>query len=197
VLITVICFRFFADRVDWRHRGNGPIYMQPLCFREVVMPKKPSSGSRSSEVDAERRKFLKHGGAALITGAAFSSLPALADARWAKNPGREEDSGPARVFHGLWKRPNLLILITDQERFPQHWPEGCADANLPNRKRLADHGLTFTPTFCASTMCTPSRATLFIAFQEHRSRNLRSIRQAVPEGFRRSPLRYHQGVLNH
>jgi arylsulfatase A-like enzyme len=51
--------------------------------------------------------------------------------------------------------------MTDQERYPQYWPPGWADANLPNRKRLADHGLTFTRAFCNAAMCSPSRATLF------------------------------------
>ena len=54
-----------------------------------------------------------------------------------------------------------MLIITDQERYPQYWPDGWADANLPNRKRLADHGLTFTRAFCNAAMCSPSRATLF------------------------------------
>jgi arylsulfatase A-like enzyme len=59
------------------------------------------------------------------------------------------------------RRPNIIILMTDQERVPMHWPDGWADANLPNRKRLARHGLTFTNAFCAASMCSPSRATIF------------------------------------
>ena len=42
-----------------------------------------------------------------------------------------------------------------------HWPPGWEDENLPNRKRLADMGLTFTRAFCNAAMCSPSRATLF------------------------------------
>lgn len=119
------------------------------------MPEDPSDRSKHSEVDFSRREFLRKGGAALAAGAVLSSLPAGADS------GRGEGSGEERVTHKSWKRPNLLILITDQERYPQHWPEGFADAYLPNRKRLSDRGLTFTRAFCASSMCTPSRATLF------------------------------------
>jgi arylsulfatase A-like enzyme len=62
---------------------------------------------------------------------------------------------------GRANRPNIILIITDQERSPQYWPPGWADANLPNRKRLADHGLTFTRAFCSTAMCSPSRATLF------------------------------------
>lgn len=58
-------------------------------------------------------------------------------------------------------RPHLLILVSDQERYPRYWPAGWADTNLPNHKRLADHGLTFQRAFCNTSMCSPSRATLF------------------------------------
>lgn len=125
------------------------------------MPKKPSDESRPSGVNIERRKFLKQSGAALVSGVVLSPLSALAGTGGDGNASSEEYSMPVRVGRYIWERPNLVILITDQERFPQHWPKGWADANLPNRKRLADHGLTFTQAFCASSMCTPSRATLF------------------------------------
>lgn len=59
------------------------------------------------------------------------------------------------------KRPNIILIITDQERAPMHWPENWAETNLPNRKRLADRGVTFNRAFCNSAMCSPSRATLF------------------------------------
>ncbi len=120
----------------------------------------PSEKPDQAGVDLGRRAFLQKGGAALASGVALTSLPALAgggEGAAAREEGRAEE----RVTAQGWKKPNLLILITDQERYPQHWPEGWADANLPNRKRLSDRGLTFTSAFCASAMCTPSRATLF------------------------------------
>lgn len=119
------------------------------------MSREPIDERGSSETDSSRRKFLKKGGAALAAGVALSSLPSAASSDG------EEGSAEERVTQRSWKHPNLLILITDQERYPQHWPEGWADANLPNRKRLSDRGLTFDRAFCASSMCTPSRATLF------------------------------------
>ena len=115
------------------------------------MTEKPKDPRIRSETDAGRRDFLKKGGAALASGVALTSLPALAGAGGVgpEGAGGQEESAPERVSRRSWNRPNLLILITDQERFPQHWPEGWADANLPSRKRLADHGLTFTRAFCA------------------------------------------------
>ncbi len=59
------------------------------------------------------------------------------------------------------KRPNILFLITDQERYPRHWPENWAADNLPAHQRLMANGLTFRRFFCNAAMCSPSRATLF------------------------------------
>ena len=42
------------------------------------------------------------------------------------------------------KKPNILLIITDQEREVMHWPAGWAEANLPARSRLLEHGLQFT-----------------------------------------------------
>ena len=122
------------------------------------MPKKPAS--KPSELDEGRREFLKSG-AAIVSGMALSSFPPVAGARQAEPPDKAHGPEATRITRSRWKRPNLLILITDQERYPQHWPPGWADQYLPNRRRLANHGLTFTRTFCASAMCTPSRASLF------------------------------------
>ena len=58
--------------------------------------------------------------------------------------------------------PNLLLLITDQQRAPQHWPDdpGWHDALMPNDAELRRTGMTFTRAFCASSMCSPSRASM-------------------------------------
>jgi len=58
-------------------------------------------------------------------------------------------------------RPDLLILITDQERYPQHWPTGLREKLMPSWGRLERHGLTFNRAYCAATQCSPSRAVMF------------------------------------
>ena len=58
------------------------------------------------------------------------------------------------------KRPNILVLLTDQERHPRHWPEGWAAKHLPNRSRLKRHGLVFENAFTSASECSPSRAVL-------------------------------------
>ncbi len=59
--------------------------------------------------------------------------------------------------------PNILILITDQQRAPMHWPAdpGWLRELMPADAELARTGLSFRRALCNTCMCTPSRATLF------------------------------------
>ena len=60
----------------------------------------------------------------------------------------------------LAEHPNLVLIITDQERPPMHWPEGFAEQRLGSRARLLRHGISFDSATCNTAMCSPSRATL-------------------------------------
>jgi choline-sulfatase len=55
-------------------------------------------------------------------------------------------------------RPNVIVLMTDQERHHMHWPPGWAEKNLPGLQRLKRHGLYFNRAYTAVTQCSPSRA---------------------------------------
>ncbi|HEX8742279.1 MAG TPA: sulfatase-like hydrolase/transferase [Thermoleophilaceae bacterium] len=61
------------------------------------------------------------------------------------------------------RRPNLLLIITDQQRAPMHWPDepGWLRQLTPADHDLAGTGLTFTDAICSTCMCSPSRATLY------------------------------------
>ncbi len=58
--------------------------------------------------------------------------------------------------------PNLILLVTDQQRAPQHWPDDPAwlDALMPNDAELRRTGMSFQRAFAASSMCSPSRASI-------------------------------------
>jgi arylsulfatase A-like enzyme len=96
-----------------------------------------------------RREFLKGTAQALAVGMAAQALPGLTGA------------APAEAA-GFPARPNILMLLTDQERYPRNWPDGWAAANLVKaRKRLLDNGMDFSRAFCSASMCSPSRGCLF------------------------------------
>lgn len=59
--------------------------------------------------------------------------------------------------------PNLLLILTDQQRQPRHWPAGreWLDSLTPADAELARTGIRFSEACAASCMCSPSRASLF------------------------------------
>jgi len=72
------------------------------------------------------------------------------------------------------RRPNVVIIVTDQEREVMHWPEGWAEANLPARRRLMAHGLHFERAQCNTAACSSSRATFLTGLYpaQHGVKNL-------------------------
>jgi arylsulfatase A-like enzyme len=63
------------------------------------------------------------------------------------------------------RKPNVLVIMTDEERYPP--PYETADvaafraAKLPNRARVRDGGLELHRHYVGSMACVPSRATMF------------------------------------
>src|SRR5688500_3169755 len=59
------------------------------------------------------------------------------------------------------RRPNLLVVMTDDQA---HWSTGSfgnTDSRTPNMDRRAREGATFTNAFVNTPVCSPSRATFF------------------------------------
>jgi len=57
-------------------------------------------------------------------------------------------------------RPNILILMTDQQRWDSLGAYGAPEACTPNLDRLAQQGARFDNCYCNNPICTPSRASL-------------------------------------
>ena len=109
--------------------------------------------SKKGKTTVSRREFLEKTAQALTVGVVGSVLPGL--------PSLAGGPAPAKAA-ALPAKPNLLILISDQERSPRDWPSGWAEANLDKaRKRLLENGLDFSRAYCSASMCSPSRGSLF------------------------------------
>jgi choline-sulfatase len=59
------------------------------------------------------------------------------------------------------RRPNFLIVITDQQSGNPYWPTGWAEKNLPAMRRLRRHGMSFNRAYTNSCTCSPARVTLY------------------------------------
>ena len=61
----------------------------------------------------------------------------------------------------LGQQPDLILIITDEQRATQHFPVGWEEQNLPTLTFLKKNGFSFDRAFCNTCMCSPSRTTLF------------------------------------
>ncbi len=65
------------------------------------------------------------------------------------------------AFGPFTQNPNILILMTDQQRAFRNFPETWITKNLPNFTRLQRNGMTFTNAICNASRCSPSRSVLY------------------------------------
>lgn len=68
-------------------------------------------------------------------------------------------------------RPNILFIMTDQQRWDCVGANGNALIKTPNMDRLAARGANFARTFVASPVCVPSRISFFTGRYAHSHRN--------------------------
>ena len=62
------------------------------------------------------------------------------------------------VADKLKRRPNILWICTDQQRWDTISSLGNECIRTPNIDRLASEGVAFLKAFCQSPICTPSRS---------------------------------------
>jgi arylsulfatase len=63
--------------------------------------------------------------------------------------------------------PNIILIITDQQRYDTIRALGYPYMDTPNLDRLAHQGVTFSNCFIAAPSCAPSRASLFTGYYPH------------------------------
>lgn len=59
------------------------------------------------------------------------------------------------------ERPNLILIMTDQQRWETVGAYGALDIETPTLDRLAAEGVLFDRAFVPVPLCTPSRASVF------------------------------------
>ena len=65
------------------------------------------------------------------------------------------------------RRPNILFVITDQQRFDTIAAAGFGHMITPNLDRLVREGVCFDRMFVTAPSCAPSRASLFTGLYPH------------------------------
>ncbi len=77
----------------------------------------------------------------------------------------------ARGADAPGRRPNILFIMTDQQRWDCVGANGNSLIKTPNLDRLAARGANFTHAFVASPVCVPSRISFFTGRYAHAHRN--------------------------
>jgi arylsulfatase A-like enzyme len=104
----------------------------------------------------KRRKFLSATG---FTGAA------MLGSQLVKN-----NFTPVLAQTSKYKKPNILVIVVDQLRTPQWFPEqAILDSYLPAIGALRKNSVSFTRYYTAATACTPARGTLVTGLYSHQT----------------------------
>jgi arylsulfatase A-like enzyme len=78
--------------------------------------------------------------------------------------------GPSESAMAGGNKPNILVIIVDQMRAPQWFPEPAKlAALLPNIGRLQRSSVSFDSHYTASNMCTPSRGVMTTGLYSHQT----------------------------
>ncbi len=72
------------------------------------------------------------------------------------------------------ERPNIIFIITDQQRFDTIRALGFDYMETPTLDRLVNEGVTFTQCHITAPSCAPSRASLFTGYYPHTTGILRN-----------------------
>ncbi len=72
------------------------------------------------------------------------------------------------------RRPNIVLVMTDQQRFDTIAALGFPYMKTPHLDRLVREGVNFRKTFVTSPSCSPSRASMFTGLYPHAHQVLRN-----------------------
>lgn len=67
-------------------------------------------------------------------------------------------------------RPNIVVVVTDDQRYDQLGCTGHPVLKTPNIDRLAAQGILFRNSFCVLPLCSPNRASILTGLYPHAHR---------------------------
>ena len=68
---------------------------------------------------------------------------------------------------GSGRPPNILLIITDDQRWDAIGLGGSQHLRTPHMDRLGHEGVYFTNAFCTTSLCSPSRASIISGLYAH------------------------------
>lgn len=93
-------------------------------------------------------------------------------------------------------KPNLLFLMTDQQRFDALSYAGNAILNTPNMDRLAREGVWFENTHTQCAVCSPARASMLTGHTVANTRVISNSEAYVPEDAGVMPMKTYDEILS-
>jgi arylsulfatase A-like enzyme len=127
---------------------------------------------RAQDKRVDRRTFVKGGLAAGGLLGAGLAIRAAADAMNDSGPPPSTATSPpiTRPTPSASRRPNILVIIVDQLRFPQWFSAAPLGLDLPpNIQRLRRGAVSFARHYTASNDCSPARAALLTGLYTHQT----------------------------
>jgi arylsulfatase A-like enzyme len=106
----------------------------------------------------------------VLTGAAVAGVTAGAGALGFGGYELLRKPGPSESAMAGGNKPNILVIVVDQMRAPQWFPEPAKlAALLPNIGRLRKSSVSLESHYTASNMCTPSRGVMTTGLYSHQT----------------------------
>ena len=76
-------------------------------------------------------------------------------------------SGSSSSLAAEAKRPNVLFILTDDQRWDALGLGGSKHLRTPNIDRIGNEGVYFKNAFCTTSLCSPSRASILSGLYAH------------------------------
>ncbi len=88
------------------------------------------------------------------------------------------------------RRPNILFILTDDQRADALGIAGNKYLKTPNMDRIGKEGVYFPNTFCTTSLCSPSRASILTGVYAH-THGVRDNFTELPTSIRSFPMALH------